>query len=83
MCTQAYNVQSDELVTCIGDLRKIAPIVFFTKDWAAEESSKLPDDCCLCPVDVLGTLVFAGFKVWRNPEMLPELLFEPVTQEVA
>lgn len=81
MCTSALNTKTGEEIQSVGDLRRIAPIVFSSGSWTSAEFAALPDEACLCPADVPGTLVFAGFKVWRNPQTLPEFLFEPVGEE--
>jgi hypothetical protein len=81
MCVAAHNVQTNQEVSSIGCLRKIAPFVFRSTGWSEEDFAKLPDEICLCAVDVVNTLVFAGFKVWANPDVIPEYLFETVERK--
>ncbi|WP_188853557.1 hypothetical protein [Aureimonas glaciei] len=51
--------------------------------WQGADGSHLPGTDCLCWVNIPQTLIDAGFKVWRNPDSIPEYLCERVEEEAA
>lgn len=79
MCQSAMNADTGDEIDDMGDVRKLAPLIF----WAGEKGEHLADNFCLCWVDLPTTLVEAGYRVWRNPDVIPEYLFDkpPVGKE--
>jgi len=76
MCTEAYCVDGKGFrLNTIGDIKAIAPTVVW-HDLHPDGYERFSDDICLCPVDIPQTLEGAGYKVWLNPDMIPEYFFQ-------
>lgn len=82
MCQSAYRIDTGEDIDCMGDIRRLvgAAHIMWNEGFLSKEdragAESLPDSNCLCWVNLPSTLVHAGFKVWANPDMLPEYYFE-------
>lgn len=91
MCQEAYRIDTREEIGSMGDIRRLvgdgsivwsAPAGARDERQLAEErriADGLPNNNCLCWVDLPNTLIEAGFKVWRNPDMIPEYYCEALT----
>lgn len=75
MCTDVFNAETGAKISSIGDLKAICRgNVYYRDDAEGVMTSLHADDMCLCPVDVPGTLVDAGYRVWRGE--CGEILFD-------
>lgn len=79
MCQSALNVETGEEVNSIGHFRKMSSTLF----WCGESGDHLPDESCLCWLDIPNTLIWSGYRVWRNSHMAPEYLFDKVPENSA
>lgn len=77
MCTTAFKTDTHDEVDCIGDLKKFCSEIIPISLMGDEGLGGLGgDEFCLCGVDVQSTLEKAGYKVWANPDHIPEWHFE-------
>ena len=73
MCNEAMNVATGDYYDSIGELKALAG---GSVKWPTDNGDHLPDNNCLCWVNIPATLVEAGYRVWRNPNMVPTYLFD-------
>lgn len=72
MCTAAMNNETGDEIASIADIKKICRHII----WQDVDGSHLPDESCLCWVDIPATLIGAGYRVWLHPHVIPEYLFD-------
>jgi hypothetical protein len=77
MCQAALNIDTGEELNSVADLlRATNGLIVYANGLDARAEVK--PESCLCVANLPQTLVEAGYKVWRNPDVLPEYLFEAV-----
>lgn len=79
MCQSAYKCDTNEELETMADLKRFCNRIIWDQPADNDFVSSLTDNSCLCHVNLASTLVEAGYKVWANPDVLPEYLFESVT----
>lgn len=82
MCQAVYNATTDTYIENLGDLRSIAKEILVCHGFEGEVS-EWPDLVCLCGIDLPGTLLANGYKVWRNLDVLPEYICEKINRPAA
>lgn len=79
MCTSVFDYSTLTVVESVGQIKALTSIVRWHPGY---EDREIPDESCLCGVDVANTLVWAGYKVWADRDRPGDYCCEEV-QEIS